>query len=110
VVSDETNSQGVRITDVNLDGRADLILSFCCGAADAEYFLSRGDGTFGSPQHILSGSSPIAVAVTDFNSDGLPDVAFADSYGYVVPTASFFPIVSGPCAYYITPAAFPLGA
>src|SRR5262249_10669201 len=110
VVSDETNPQDVRITDLNVDGRADLILSFCCGAADAEYFPSHGDGTFDSPQHVLSGSSPIAVAVTDFNSDGLPDVAFADTYGYVVQMASFFPIVSGPCAYYITPAAFPLAA
>jgi len=110
VAADETGPVDVTIADLNRDGNADLILSFCCGIADATHFLSKGDGTFQTPVHLPSGSSPVAVAVTDFNADGLPDLAFADGYGYVVALSGSFPIVSGSCSYFIGPALFQPGA
>ena len=41
--------------------------------------LGRGDGTFTPPLDLAAGSSPVAVAVGDFNGDGRPDVAAANA-------------------------------
>ena len=89
------------ITDLDGDGKKDIVVNFCCGVADATYLLGNGDGTFQAEQHILSGSSPVGLAVSDFNADGLPDLVFTTQCGNVVTWETFFPIVSGSCSYYI---------
>ena len=41
-------------------------------------FLGNGDGTFQPGQAFADDGNPIAVAVGDFNGDGIPDLALAD--------------------------------
>lgn len=61
--------------DLDLDGRLDLA---CANreSNDVSVLLGRGDGTFAEP--LVSGTGvgtgPYAIAVADFNLDGVPDV------------------------------------
>ena len=68
-------SQDAFLADVNKDGKLDLI-------EDGGVALGKGDGTFGPLTAFPAGlgfgtTNPFTVA--DFNGDGNPDVAFADS-------------------------------
>jgi hypothetical protein len=69
------------VTDLDGDGKADVVVAHCCGDTDATYLLGNGDGTFQPEAHILSGSSPTAIAVGDFDGDGSPDLAIAGQIG-----------------------------
>ena len=62
--------------DFNGDGVADLAV------AESAYLnggvtilLGKGDGTFAAPVSIPEGSGAAALAVADFNGDGMPDLA-----------------------------------
>ncbi len=86
------------MTDLNGDGILDLVAS---DGYDAAYLLGNGDGTFQSEQHFtLAGPAPKAVALTDFNADGQPDLVFADqgdqsgTNGFVVALENAFPRLS----------------
>ena len=48
----------VAMTDLNGDGKLDLVVTHCCGETDGTYLLGNGDGSFQIQQHFLSGSSP----------------------------------------------------
>jgi hypothetical protein len=72
--------QHIVATDLNADGKLDLAL------ADDSYpnrsltvFMGNGDGTFANPQSysLDPSGAPNAVAVGDFNGDGIPDAAVA---------------------------------
>jgi hypothetical protein len=41
--------------------------------------LGNGDGTFQAPVQYTAGNEPISVAIEDFNGDGKPDLAVANS-------------------------------
>jgi hypothetical protein len=66
-------------SDVTLDGHLDLV---CANRSsdDVSVLPGRGDGTLGKP--VLSstgvGTGPYALAVADFNLDGVPDVVTAN--------------------------------
>ncbi len=68
--------------DVNLDGRLDLV-TVDRDTESVGVLLGRGDGTFRSP--LLSttgkGSGPWAIALADFNLDGVPDVVTSNFEG-----------------------------
>jgi hypothetical protein len=58
--------------DFNQDGILDLVLS------NGTVLLGKGDGTFvvkGSPLNFAGGTGGLLPAVTDFNGDGIPDLA-----------------------------------
>lgn len=61
--------------DIDLDGRLDLV-SANRGSDDVSVLLGRGDGTFGDAvvSDTGAGTGPYAIAVADFNLDGVPDV------------------------------------
>jgi hypothetical protein len=41
--------------------------------------MGKGDGTFGAAQTFVVGTEPAAIAVGDFNGDGFPDLAVANT-------------------------------
>ena len=83
----------VAMGDFNGDGKQDLVtanLSYAVDARrglayvwenDVRIFLGNGDGTFQAAQAIVERGDPVAVAVGDFNGDGIPDLALADAVG-----------------------------
>ncbi len=71
--------------DFNHDSRSDLVLTGGCGNADCsvgsvDVLLNAGNGNFEpAASYGSGGSSPISVAVGDFNGDGQPDIAVSNS-------------------------------
>ncbi len=74
------SATSVAIGDLNADGKPDLVVSVDC--SDSSCFngsvavlLGNGDGTFKTAVSYLSGGfQTFAVAITDVNGDGKPDV------------------------------------
>jgi hypothetical protein len=72
------NSTGVAVSDVNLDGKLDAVVSNYCsggckGAGTIGILLGNGDGTF-QPARSYSSDNGNTVAVADVNRDGRPDI------------------------------------
>ncbi len=70
---------GVVIGDFNGDGKADLMVSHCCGATDMTYLQGNGDGTFSAQVHFTSAANSFAVASADLSADGKPDLIIGGS-------------------------------
>src|SRR6185312_5480910 len=74
-------------SQLDADGKLDLVLASPAlefspyTDGDLEVLHGNGNGTFGPPRTLPSGTSPTAVTVADLNGDGRPDLAMAD-YGY----------------------------
>jgi len=67
--------------DVNLDGFPDLVVA-SSGGNNVTILLNNTDGTFQQPAintTAVAGSSPIGVTTGDFNVDGKPDIAVANT-------------------------------
>ena len=80
----------IAVADFNGDGKADLavansVSSTCptvpCPESDTvTILLGNGDGTFtATPVSPATGAQPLSIAVGDFNGDGKPDLAVANS-------------------------------
>jgi adhesin/invasin len=61
----------IRLADMNADGRADVVLATIGGA---DVLISNADGTYGQGGGLTAGQ-PTGLVVTDFNRDGILDVA-----------------------------------
>jgi hypothetical protein len=79
--SNGTNANSVAITDVNEDGKPDLLVANqClnkanCGSGGVSVLLGNGDGTFQAAVTYGSGGrSAVSLAVGDVNGDGQLDV------------------------------------
>lgn len=79
-LSPGSKPSAIDAVDVNADGHLDLVIANE-GTNSISIFLGNGDGTFtqasGSPYAV--GNSPTAIVSADFNSDGIPDLAVANS-------------------------------
>ncbi len=75
-----TGAKSVATADINGDGKSDLVTIDVANSRVA-IWLGNGNGGFtqatGSPYGV--GSGPTSVAIADFNRDGRPDLAIANS-------------------------------
>jgi uncharacterized protein (TIGR03437 family) len=72
-----TAAATIVITDLNGDGKPDLVLGDCCGLSEASYMIGNGDGTFQPEVQIPSGPSPGAIVAANLSGSGGPDLAIA---------------------------------
>ncbi|MFB3906594.1 MAG: FG-GAP repeat domain-containing protein [Acidobacteriota bacterium] len=73
----ESHPVGIAISDLNLDGRGDVITANFL-ANNVTVLISQGNA-FEAPQSFPAGLEPMALATGDFNGDGWPDLAVADN-------------------------------
>jgi len=79
------DSPAIVATDLNNDGRLDLVVMHsiacftapCRAARSITILLGNGNGTFQTPSEIDAGTGPMAMAVVDLNRDGIKDVRSA---------------------------------
>jgi hypothetical protein len=77
------DSPAIAATDLNSDGRLDLVVMHsiacftapCRAARSITVLLGNGNGTFQTPREIDVGTGPNSMAVADLNRDGIKDVA-----------------------------------
>jgi hypothetical protein len=77
------DSPAIAATDLNGDGRLDLVVMHsiacftapCRAARSITILLGNGNGTFQTPSEIDVGTGPMAMAVVDLNRDEIKDVA-----------------------------------
>src|SRR5262249_3989943 len=67
--------------DLNGDGFEDFGVNIFCfpQPSTLSILLGNGDGSFRPPQTFAVGVAPSSIAVADFNGDGIPDLAVANS-------------------------------
>lgn len=76
-VAGGSGALAARVSDVNGDGRPDLLVASILptyGAREVDVLLGNGDGTFRPQQVLASGVAAFDIAVSDVNGDGRADV------------------------------------
>ena len=73
--------------DFNHDGRLDLAVANSGPQntiGTVSVLLNTGNGTFGAATEYTAGANPFQITSGDFNGDGNPDLAVANSYGSTI--------------------------
>ena len=76
------NADSLAVGDFNRDGVPDLAVTYGADAGPSAnkvgVLLGNGDGTFQDVRYFNAGTAPTALAIGDFNRDGVLDVAAAN--------------------------------
>ncbi len=72
---------GLTVTDVNGDGKQDLLIVSTWSGGEVRLMLGNGDGTFQQGATLLACKPPARPLVADLNGDGKPDLAIAHAVG-----------------------------
>jgi len=76
------NADSLAVGDFNRDGVPDLAVTYGADAGPSAnqvgVLLGNGDGTFQDVRYFSGGTAPTALAIGDFNRDGIVDIAAAN--------------------------------
>jgi uncharacterized protein (TIGR03437 family) len=105
LMDDDAGTSPPLLLDLNGDGKLDLFLPHCCGAAEATHRLGNGDGTF--QDAIYDGNGPGAqFAASIVRKSGRPLIALAGGTGSGVSGSAVY--LGGSPAALTTPVGTPL--
>ena len=76
--------QAIAVTDLNGDGKPDVIIGDCCGVSEGVYLLGNGDGSLQPAVAFSSGASVAGLAPAAWNADGIAGMAVAQRNGTVM--------------------------
>jgi len=79
-IATDSGLSSLAVADLNNDGKADLLITHCCGDAFTTYMAGNGDGTFQPELFLPVASSTSSVIAADFNGDGKMDAAVVASF------------------------------
>ena len=68
---------GLGVSDLNGDGKPDLVVADGGNSGTVAVLLGNGNGTFLADRTISLGAASLSVAVSDVNGDGVPDIVTA---------------------------------
>lgn len=86
-LADGGRARGITVVDLDRDRDPDLLVPTgnSTGQGRVSVFLGDGAGGFGPEAHLRAGQEPVAVAVGEFDGDGVPDLVVTNhgdmSYG-----------------------------
>ncbi|MCM8817363.1 MAG: FG-GAP-like repeat-containing protein [Candidatus Omnitrophica bacterium] len=66
--------------DFNRDGKLDLVVASRGGSGRIAILIGNGDCTFKAPTYYNTGGEPWGIDVSDFDGDGISDIAVVNSY------------------------------
>ncbi|MFZ1011000.1 MAG: FG-GAP-like repeat-containing protein [Candidatus Sulfotelmatobacter sp.] len=71
---------GIAVSDFNNDGNSDLVVTNSTDpAGTVSVLFGQGNGSFAAQVAYVAGSTPVSVAVGDFNGDGVTDLVVANN-------------------------------